>query len=128
MAQQARDAGLTVTEHVGGTGVVALLKNGAGPVVMIRTELDALPVEEDTGLPFSSHVRVKNAKGEESPVAHACGHDLHMTVWTGTARRLVAEKGPLVGHPDYDCPTGRRNRHWRHGDAGRWPVHPLSPT
>ncbi len=97
MAQQARDAGLTVTEHVGGTGIVAVLKNGPGPTVMIRTELDALPVAEDTGLPFSSHVRVKNANGEEIPVAHACGHDLHMTVWTGTARRLVAEKAHWSG-------------------------------
>lgn len=97
MAQQARDAGLTVTEHVGGNGVVALLKNGAGPTVMIRTELDALPVEEKTGLPFSSHVRIKNAQGEEVAVAHACGHDLHMTVWTGTARRLVAERANWSG-------------------------------
>jgi hippurate hydrolase len=87
MAQQARDAGLTVTEGVGGTGVVAVLRNGAGPTVMIRTELDALPVEEATGLPFSAH----------GPVAHACGHDLHMTVWTGTARRLVAEKAHWSG-------------------------------
>jgi len=97
MAQQTRDAGFTVTEGVGGTGVVALLKNGAGPTVMIRTELDALPVEENTGLPFSSHVRVKNAQGEQIPVAHACGHDLHMTVWTGTARRLVAERANWSG-------------------------------
>jgi hippurate hydrolase len=114
MAQQARDAGLTVTEHVGGTGVVALLKNGAGPVVMIRTELDALPVEEDTGLPFSSHVRAKNAKGEEVPVAHACGHDLHMTVWTGTARRLVAERDHwsgtliMIAQPAEETATGAK--------------------
>lgn len=97
MAQQVRDAGFTVTEHVGGTGVVALLKNGPGPTVMIRTELDALPVEENTGLPFSSHVRVKNAQGEQIPVAHACGHDLHMTVWTGTARRLSEERAHWSG-------------------------------
>jgi hippurate hydrolase len=92
MAQEARDAGFSVTEHVGGTGIVAVLKNGPGPTVMLRTELDALPVAEATGLPFASTVKVKNAKGEEIPVAHACGHDLHMTIWTGTARRMVAEK------------------------------------
>jgi len=60
-------------------------------------ELDALPVEQNTGLPFSSHVRVKNARGEEIPIAHACGHDLHMTVWIGTARRLVAERDRWSG-------------------------------
>lgn len=97
LAKQARDAGFTVTEHVGGNGLVAILKNGPGPTVLLRTELDALPVEEQTGLPFASHVRVKNDKGEEVPVAHACGHDAHMTIWTGTARRLAAEKDSWSG-------------------------------
>jgi amidohydrolase len=97
MAQEARDAGFTVTEHVGGTGVVAVLKNGPGPTVLLRTELDALPVEEATGLPFASKVKVRNAKGEEIPVAHACGHDLHMTIWTGAARRMAAEKDQWSG-------------------------------
>ena len=97
MAEEARAAGFTVTEHVGGNGVVAVLKNGAGPTVMIRTDTDALPVEEATGLPYASHVKVKNAKGEEIPVMHACGHDIHMTVWTETARRMAAEKDAWSG-------------------------------
>ena len=81
------------------------MKNGAGPTVMLRTELDALPVEEKTGLPFASTVVVKNASGQSTPVMHACGHDLHMSAWAGTAR-LMAEhrdrwRGTLimVGQP-----------------------------
>jgi len=97
LAKEARDAGFTVTEHVGGNGLVAVLKNGPGPTLLLRTELDALPVEEQTGLPFASKVRVKNDKGEDVPVAHACGHDAHMTIWTGTARRLVAERDTWSG-------------------------------
>ncbi|HMA50246.1 MAG TPA: amidohydrolase [Magnetospirillaceae bacterium] len=97
LAEEARKAGFEVTEHVGGTGVVAVMKNGAGPTVLLRTELDALPVEEQTKLPFASHVKVKNAKGEDIPVMHACGHDIHMTVWTGTARRMAAEKDKWSG-------------------------------
>jgi hippurate hydrolase len=97
LAKEARDAGFTVTEHVGGTGIVAVMKNGPGPTVMIRTDMDALPVEEATGLPYASHVKVKNAKGEEIPVMHACGHDIHMTVWTGVARRMAAEKDKWSG-------------------------------
>lgn len=97
LAEEARKAGFEVTEHVGGTGVVAVMKNGAGPTVLLRTELDALPVEEQTKLAFASHVKVKNAKGEDVPVMHACGHDIHMTVWTGTARRMAAEKDKWSG-------------------------------
>jgi hippurate hydrolase len=97
LAEEAKAAGFTVTDHVGGTGVVAVLKNGPGPTVLLRTELDALPVEEKTGLAFASHVTVKNDKGEEIPVMHACGHDIHMTVWTGTARRMAAEKDKWSG-------------------------------
>ena len=97
MAQEMRDVGFTVTEHVGGTGVVAVLKNGAGPTVLLRTELDALPVEELTGLPYASKVKVKDPNGVETPVAHMCGHDIHMTIWTGAARRLVAEKEKWSG-------------------------------
>src|ERR1700722_958217 len=72
LAARLRNLGYEVTEGVGGTGVVAILKNGAGPTVMVRTELDALPVEEKTGLPYASHVKVKEADGEVS-VMHACG-------------------------------------------------------
>jgi len=97
LAKEARAAGFEVTEHVGGNGLVAVLKNGPGPTVMLRTELDALPVEEQTGLPFASHVHARNDKGEDVPVAHACGHDAHMTIWTGTARRLAADRASWSG-------------------------------
>jgi hippurate hydrolase len=78
VAGRLRDLGYTVTEHVGGTGVVAILKNGAGPTVMLRTELDGLPVEEKTGLAYASKVHTKDDSGRDVPVMHACGHDLHM--------------------------------------------------
>lgn len=114
LAEEARKAGFEVTDHVGGTGVVAVMRNGAGPTVLLRTELDALPVAEQTGLPFASHVTVKNAKGEDIPVMHACGHDIHMTVWTGTARRMAAEKDKwsgtlvLIAQPAEETVTGAR--------------------
>jgi amidohydrolase len=85
IAERLRGLGYEVTEHVGGTGVVAILKNGAGPTVMLRTELDALPVEEKTGLPYASKVRSKDDAGHDVPVMHACGHDLHMAAIVGTA-------------------------------------------
>jgi len=78
LAARAKSLGFEVTTGVGGTGVVAILKNGPGPTVMLRTEMDALPVQEKTGLPFASKVSTKNAAGETVSVAHACGHDLHM--------------------------------------------------
>ena len=90
LAARVKALGFDVTTGVGGTGIVAVMKNGAGPTVMLRTELDALPVEEKTGLPFASTVVVKNAAGQSIPVMHACGHDLHMSAWAGTAR-LMAE-------------------------------------
>jgi amidohydrolase len=114
LADEARAAGFAVTEKVGGTGIVAVLKNGPGPTLMLRTDMDALPVEENTGLAFASHVRMKNAKGEEMPVMHACGHDIHMTVWTGVARRMAAEKekwsGTLVmiGQPAEETVQGAK--------------------
>src|SRR5882762_5450379 len=74
LAGRLRTLGYEVTEHVGGTGVVGVLKNGAGPTVMLRTELDALPVTENTGLPFASTVRTKDDSGMDVGVAHACGH------------------------------------------------------
>lgn len=114
LAREARAAGFTVTEKVGGTGIVAVLKNGDGPTVMIRTDMDALPVEEQTGLPFASHVHAKNAAGELVPVMHACGHDAHMTIWTGVARRLAALKGQwhgtlvMIGQPAEEMISGAR--------------------
>jgi amidohydrolase len=90
LAARMKALGFDVTTGVGRTGVVAVMKNGSGPTVMLRTELDALPVEEKTGLPFASTVVVKNASGQSTPVMHACGHDIHMAAWAGTAR-LMAE-------------------------------------
>jgi amidohydrolase len=105
LANKLRVAGYEVTEHVGGTGIVALLKNGSGPVIMLRTELDALPVEENTGLPYASRVRTKDDAGREVSVMHACGHDVHMASLVGTAEVMARTKTNwhgtliLIGQP-----------------------------
>jgi amidohydrolase len=105
LASRLRSAGYDVTEHVGGTGVVAILKNGPGPTIMLRTELDALPVEEQTGLPYASKVRAKDDAGRDVPVMHACGHDLHMAAILGTAEIMARSKNTwhgtlmLIGQP-----------------------------
>ena len=91
-ADQLRKIGFEVTTGVGGTGVVGVLKNGPGPTVMIRAELDALPVQEKTGLDYASHVTTKDDQGKEVPVMHACGHDLHMAVGIGTAMLLAQNR------------------------------------
>lgn len=96
MAEEMRKLGFEVTEKVGGTGVVALLRNGAGPTVLVRTELDALPMEEKTGLPYASKAKAQYAGGETF-VAHSCAHDLHMASWVGAARTLVALKSQWKG-------------------------------
>ena len=97
MAREARAAGFEVTEKVGGHGVVAVLRNGPGPVVLIRADMDGLPVTEQTGLPGASKVRVVTKEGVETGVMHACGHDTHMTAWIGTARLLAASKDRWSG-------------------------------
>lgn len=97
LAEEARKAGFKVTEKVGGTGVVAVLENGAGPVVLIRADMDGLPVTEATGLPFASKVRTTNDEGIETGVMHACGHDTHMASWIGTLRNLAAMKAKWHG-------------------------------
>lgn len=97
LAARMRKLGFTVTEHVGKTGVVALYKNGAGPTVLVRTELDALPVEEKTGLPYASTVKTVGEDGKETFVDHACGHDSHMAWWIGTAEALLAMKDQWHG-------------------------------
>ena len=74
---------------MGRTGVVGVLTNGPGPTVLLRTELDALPVEEKTNLPYASKVHAKDANGLDTPVMHACGHDVHMAAWMGTARIMA---------------------------------------
>ncbi|QTH24695.1 amidohydrolase [Rhizorhabdus wittichii] len=96
LAAQMRKLGFTVTEHVGGTGVVAIVRNGPGPTVLVRTELDALPMEEKTGLPYASRVQA-DYRGQPSFVAHSCGHDIHMASWVGTARSLMAMKDRWQG-------------------------------
>jgi len=112
LAGELRKLGYTVTEHVGkyedggqAFGVVAVLENGPGPRLLIRTDMDALPVEEKTGLDYASTVKSVNAQGQQVGVMHACGHDLHMTVLLGAARELAARKGQwhgtlmLIGQP-----------------------------
>src|SRR5262249_2373867 len=86
LARELKDIGFDVTEGVGGYGAVAVLKNGKGPTVLVRTDMDALPVVEQTGLPYASKVKVRDKAGNEVGVMHACGHDMHMTCWVGTAR------------------------------------------
>lgn len=97
LAVEARRLGFDVTEKVGGTGVVAVMKNGDGPTVMIRADMDGLPLVEKTGLPFASKVMAKTRQGVDTGVMHACGHDTHMTGWVGTARQLVARKAEWSG-------------------------------
>ncbi|HNX49466.1 MAG TPA: amidohydrolase [Thermoanaerobaculaceae bacterium] len=89
LAERLRTLGFEITAGVGKTGVVAVLRNGAGPTVLVRTDLDALPVEEKTGLPYASHATGTSPSGETVPVMHACGHDAHMTSWVGTATVLA---------------------------------------
>jgi len=92
MAEELRKLGYEVTSGVGGTGVVGVLPNGKGPTVLLRTELDALPVEEKTGLPYASTATGVNPQGQTVPVMHACGHDVHMAGWTGAAALLARTK------------------------------------
>jgi amidohydrolase len=121
LAAELRKAGFAVTERVGkyaqggvGYGVVAILKNGAGPTVLVRTDMDALPVEEMTGLPYASHVHTKDDTGNTVGVMHACGHDLHMACFLGTARTLASLKDRwrgtlmLIGQPAEERVGGAR--------------------
>ena len=121
LSARVRALGYEVTTGVGRTGIVAVMKNGPGRTVMLRTELDALPVEEKTGLPFASKIIVKNANGQSIPVMHACGHDVHMSAWAGTARLMAEHKDRwhgtlvLVGQPAEEGEALHRNpsRGWR---------------
>ncbi len=114
MAREARAAGFDVTEHVGGNGVVAVLRNGPGPVLLIRADMDALPVTEETGLPYASTVRATTADGTETGVMHACGHDTHMSAWIGTARMMAARRAHwsgtlvMIGQPAEESVSGAR--------------------
>ncbi len=92
LVREMEGTGFEVTPHVGGTGVVAVLRNGDGPTVLVRTDMDALPVVEQTGLPYASKVRGRDREGKDVGVMHACGHDVHMTCWVGTAKLLAGIK------------------------------------
>ena len=121
-ASQLRALGYTVTENVGkyaqpnwkGYGVVAMMKNGDGPTVLVRTDLDALPVEEKTGLPYASTVKTKNDAGQDVSVMHACGHDIHITNMLGTAKMLAQLKDQwrgtlvLIGQPAEETIDGAK--------------------
>lgn len=96
LAKEMRALGFEVTERVGRTGLVAIYRNGPGPTVMVRTEMDALPMEEKSGLPYASRA-VADWNGKPTPVDHACGHDIHMAAWVGTAQALVAMKAQWKG-------------------------------
>jgi amidohydrolase len=114
LASRLKNLGYEVTEHVGGTGIVAVMKNGAGPTVMLRTELDALPVEEKTGLSYTSKVHAKDDAGRDVPVMHACGHDLHMASILGTATIMAHSKDSwhgtlmLIGQPAEETISGAK--------------------
>jgi amidohydrolase len=105
LAKELRAAGFEVTEGVGKTGIVAIMKNGPGPLVMMRADMDGLPVEEKSGLPYASKAKQTDWDGNEVHVMHACGHDVHITSLVGTARRMAAMKDQwsgtlmLVGQP-----------------------------
>jgi hippurate hydrolase len=112
LAERAKALGYEVTAGVGGTGVIAVLLNGSGPTVLLRTDMDALPIEEKTGLPYASKVVVKGDSGQTIPVMHACGHDIHMASWIGTARLMATNRdrwhGTLVlmGQPAEEVGEG----------------------
>ncbi|NYF31956.1 amidohydrolase [Sphingopyxis sp. JAI108] len=114
LAAEARKLGFKVTERVGGTGIVAVMENGPGPVVMVRADMDGLPVTEQTGLPGASKVRVTTKEGVETGVMHACGHDTHMAAWIGVARLMAANKAKwsgtlvMIGQPAEERGAGAR--------------------
>ncbi len=107
------DAG-DVVDGVGGYGLVAIMENGEGPTVMLRADMDALPLEEKTGLPYASTVKAVDYRGQEAPVMHACAHDSHMAILVGTARRLAAMKDQwsgtlvLIGQPAEEIGLGAK--------------------
>lgn len=114
IAEEMRTLGLEVTEGVGGTGVVAVLENGDGPTVMIRADMDGLPVLEDNDLPYVSRATQEDIDGVVKPVMHACGHDTHITSLVGTARQMFARKDDwagtlvLIGQPAEERISGAR--------------------
>ena len=134
VAKELKAAGYEMTDHVGkyekpiwtGFGVIGVMKNGDGPVVAVRTDLDALPVHEETGLPYASTVTTKNDAGQEVSVMHACGHDIHMSTFIGTARALAKLKDKwhgtliMIGQPAEEAVGGARAL-LKDGLYTRWP-------
>jgi len=112
LADRVKAMGYEVTTGVGGTGIVAVLRNGQGPTVLLRTDMDALPIAEETGLPYASHVVVKSDSGTSIPVMHACGHDIHMSSWIGTAKLMSTHRERwhgtliLIGQPAEETGEG----------------------
>ncbi|MFQ5983576.1 MAG: amidohydrolase, partial [Woeseiaceae bacterium] len=114
LAKEIRAFGFDVTEGVGGAGIVAVLRNGPGPTVMLRADMDGLPVEEQSGLPYASKARQVDITGIEQPVMHACGHDVHITAMVGIARQMAARKNHwsgtlvMIGQPAEERISGAR--------------------
>jgi len=114
LAEQLTATGFAVTTGVGGYGLVAMLRNGDGPVILFRADMDALPIEEQTGLPFRSTARAVSTAGDHVPVMHACGHDIHMTVLLGIARGMAADRAGwhgtllLIAQPAEEIGAGAR--------------------
>jgi hippurate hydrolase len=114
LAAELKKLGFEVTDNIGGHGVVGVLHNGKGPTVLVRTDMDALPVTERTNLPYASIARARDKHGNSVGVMHACGHDMHMTCWVGTARALVALKDQwqgtlvMIGQPAEEVGGGAR--------------------
>ncbi|TXI93484.1 MAG: amidohydrolase [Burkholderiaceae bacterium] len=114
LAQELRATGFEVTENVGKTGIVAIMKNGPGPLVMLRADMDGLPVQEKSGLPNASTVMQKDMSGNLMPVMHACGHDVHITSMIGTARQMAARRKEwsgtlmLIGQPAEEVVAGAK--------------------
>jgi amidohydrolase len=114
LADELRKAGFEVTTGVGKTGVVGVMRNGPGPVVMLRADMDGLPVTEETGLPYASKATGTTPEGMTTPVMHACGHDIHMASWVGAARRMAAMKDQwsgtlvMIGQPAEERGGGAR--------------------
>lgn len=114
LAEEIRALGYKVTEGVGGTGIVAVMENGDGPTVMIRADMDGLPLKENTGLAYRSEAVQAGPDGQQYPVMHACGHDVHITALVGTARQMAARRGQwsgtlvLIGQPAEERVSGAR--------------------
>ncbi|HSG90208.1 MAG TPA: amidohydrolase [Pseudomonadales bacterium] len=114
LARELRALDVEVTEQVGGTGLVGIIDNGPGPLLLIRADMDGLPVKEDSGLPYASTAMQENREGETVPVMHACGHDVHITALVGTARMLMAHRDQwrgtvmLVGQPAEERISGAK--------------------